>query len=450
MIGTISASELLKMHLERMHLELPKPHFHVLKPSWLTITSWPLIDWTLAGILWRSCGGLLLLIIAASIIPGRLHTLCGRILRWPVLVLTAVTILSELIVYIMVRLFIKMAEKIFTTGKHRQLRTSLEKASSYDEWLQVAKKLDASQGRDKWQNAIDDDTSYTYNWAFINELMMDMRQARKTGDVILALVVLQECTRKNVGGIMNEHLFSYTNSGEPKMIVKEFLEEVVKTLKWLTEIASSGTDTDNAKDDEALASSARKDQETKKHNKNLVQAVLEHTHVIEHVVGFVGGPVQWAIHAATGLGGNPKGIDRLEDSASETEKPRAVDPNDKLLQQQQREQIKTFLKRARASYGRTALCLSGGAMMGCYHFGHVKALLDEGVLPHIISGTSAGSVVAAVLCTRSDEEIERDLKPEILAGKLTCFARSWPARALNLYEQGCLFDQKDWLELIEW
>lgn len=89
-------------------------------------------------------------------------------------------------------------------------------------------------------------------------------------------------------------------------------------------------------------------------------------------------------------------------------------------------------------------------MMGCYHFGHVRALLDEGVLPHIISGTSAGSVIAATICTRTDEEIRRDMIPEVLANKLTCFARSWPDRFKNVYHNGCLFEQQDWLDLIKW
>ena len=48
-----------------------------------------------------------------------------------------------------------------------------------------------------------------------------------------------------------------------------------------------------------------------------------------------------------------------------------------------REKIKNFLKRARAAYGRTALCLSGGAMMGNYHFGVIKALLEEDCLPDV-------------------------------------------------------------------
>jgi hypothetical protein len=38
--------------------------------------------------------------------------------------------------------------------------------------------------------------------------------------------------------------------------------------------------------------------------------------------------------------------------------------------------------------------------MGHYHWGVVHALLHEDLLPNIISGTSAGAVVASFICTR--------------------------------------------------
>ncbi|KAK4180944.1 putative lipase [Triangularia setosa] len=60
---------------------------------------------------------------------------------------------------------------------------------------------------------------------------------------------------------------------------------------------------------------------------------------------------------------------------------------------------------ARQSFGRSALLLSGGATFGMSHIGVLKALYESRLLPRIISGASAGSIVCAVLCTRKDEEI---------------------------------------------
>ena len=51
-----------------------------------------------------------------------------------------------------------------------------------------------------------------------------------------ALAVIQQSTRgPNAGGIMSSDLFSYSNTGEPKRIVKDFLQEVITTLPWITE-----------------------------------------------------------------------------------------------------------------------------------------------------------------------------------------------------------------------
>jgi len=57
------------------------------------------------------------------------------------------------------------------------------------------------------------------------------------------------------------------------------------------------------------------------------------------------------------------------------------------------EEKRTFLKSIYKNYGRSALCLSGGAGFGYYHLGVVRALLQAGVLPTVITGTSAGALM---------------------------------------------------------
>lgn len=72
-----------------------------------------------------------------------------------------------------------------------------------------------------------------------------------------------------------------------------------------------------------------------------------------------------------------------------------------------------FYRHTSKNLGASALCLSGGASFGYYHFGVVRALVDEGLLPRIIAGTSAGAIVAAFACTRTDEELKEMLKGEL-------------------------------------
>jgi Domain of unknown function (DUF3336) len=99
-------------------------------------------------------------------------------------------------VYIVIRLFIRIAEHLIARPKHRKLRRKMERSRSYPEWYQYAAELDQSQKRDRWLNQMDDQTSKRYNWDFIRELIKDMQRARSTEDPILALAVLQQCTRK--------------------------------------------------------------------------------------------------------------------------------------------------------------------------------------------------------------------------------------------------------------
>ncbi|KAF7597253.1 hypothetical protein BBP40_008095 [Aspergillus hancockii] len=67
------------------------------------------------------------------------------------------------------------------------------------------------------------------------------------------------------------------------------------------------------------------------------------------------------------------------------------------------------VKAARQAFGRSALLFSGGATFGMNHIGVLKALWQAKLLPRIISGASAGSIVCAVFCTRTDDEL-----PELL------------------------------------
>ncbi len=70
-----------------------------------------------------------------------------------------------------------------------------------------------------------------------------------------------------------------------------------------------------------------------------------------------------------------------------------------------------FFYRANICFGRSALMLSGGGVLGFYHLGVVKTLLDQGLLPRVISGSSAGSLVAGTLGTRTDKELQRFYDP---------------------------------------
>lgn len=64
-----------------------------------------------------------------------------------------------------------------------------------------------------------------------------------------------------------------------------------------------------------------------------------------------------------------------------------------------------FFHRASICFGRSALMLSGGGQIGNFHMGVLKALFEEDLLPKVISGSSAGSIYAALVGTYTDEEL---------------------------------------------
>jgi len=108
----------------------------------------------------------------------------------------------------------------------------------------------------------------------------------------------------------------------------------------------------------------------------------------------------------------------------------------------------TFLNETRHAYGRTALVLSGGAAMGVHHLGVVKALLDQGMLPMVVSGTSAGSIVAALVGIHRDEELRRIFTPNGIVHPMTgehirfqFFREDGPLAVLRRFRQsGVLHD----------
>jgi TAG lipase/steryl ester hydrolase/phospholipase A2/LPA acyltransferase len=88
--------------------------------------------------------------------------------------------------------------------------------------------------------------------------------------------------------------------------------------------------------------------------------------------------------------------------------------------------------------------LSGGGTFGMNHIGVVKSLWDAHLLPRIISGASAGSIVSAVLCTKTDEEVP-ELLEEFCYGDLDVFdtaegSESIVRKVVRLCTTGSLFD----------
>ena len=64
-----------------------------------------------------------------------------------------------------------------------------------------------------------------------------------------------------------------------------------------------------------------------------------------------------------------------------------------------------FFHRASHCFGRTALMLSGGAALGNFHLGVLKTLVEQNLVPKVISGASAGSIFAAMIGTNTRDRL---------------------------------------------
>ncbi|KAI8808887.1 hypothetical protein BJ742DRAFT_677540 [Cladochytrium replicatum] len=102
-----------------------------------------------------------------------------------------------------------------------------------------------------------------------------------------------------------------------------------------------------------------------------------------------------------------------------------------------------FFYNCQRAFGRTALLLSGGATLGLAHIGVAKTLFENKLLPRIVSGSSVGSMIAAAICTHTDDQL-----PELLMGKnlnLDVFERpgehrNWFLRIARMMKFGVVFD----------
>ncbi|KAI8062118.1 acyl transferase/acyl hydrolase/lysophospholipase [Gongronella butleri] len=101
------------------------------------------------------------------------------------------------------------------------------------------------------------------------------------------------------------------------------------------------------------------------------------------------------------------------------------------------------------NYGRSALCLSGGAGFGYFHLGPLRALLDRQLLPPIVTGTSAGSLLGALVCTRTNEELAQVLVPG-LAQRIRIAQDSWYQKLKRYATTGALFDAEHWCREAMW
>lgn len=197
----------------------------------------------------------------------------------------------------------------------RHLKRQQNNATSQDEWMDLAERIDNIQGNDVWRSNPD---CQLYERERISARIDEFVHLMRRRDIFELMFVLRGGIGRNKFGLLHEGLFSKAMAGS-KVLVETYHNVVCAALDFVCDV-----------------------------------------------------PV------------NPG---------------EASIPTDARL---------AFFNETRHSYGRTALLLSGGAALGFYHVGVVKTLLKNKLMPRVLGGSSAGSIVCAMVGTRTDEECERD------------------------------------------
>jgi NTE family protein len=130
----------------------------------------------------------------------------------------------------------------------------------------------------------------------------------------------------------------------------------------------------------------------------------------EGIHGNTGGMGRPAVYARAKFGTKDLITNYIAELADAIDQTARVDdasmsPRDKLA----------LFRRLSVCFGRSALMLSGAGALGPFHVGVAKALLEQGLLPAVISGSSAGSFVAAVIGTHDEATLRAAMQPAQIA-----------------------------------
>lgn len=96
----------------------------------------------------------------------------------------------------------------------------------------------------------------------------------------------------------------------------------------------------------------------------------------------------------------------------------------------------------------SGLVLTGGGAIGLFHIGVVQTLFQKGLLPKYITGSSVGSIIAAVVACKSKDELKSFINS--LHHKPLCFFEDktlWEA-ILSWKQRGYIYDGKRLIFLI--
>ncbi|GJQ12040.1 hypothetical protein GpartN1_g5508.t1 [Galdieria partita] len=236
-----------------------------------------------------------------------------------------------------------------------ELYQVLNKASTYMEWYNSAQLLDRLEGNDEWKYREEESISFCCDIQLLRNRLIELGILYRENDIRRLVFVVRAGLQRRFAGLCHPDLHKYSHVG-----TKVIVEDYVHVIAWLLEYLST---VDFANVSQCV--------ETKQVTEGEFRQSFSSTPLFDSIrKGF---PTE--------------------------------DRNQKKKEEVALQQKLSVFNEMRHSYGRTALLLSGGAKMGLYHLGVAKALLDQRLLPRVISGSSAGAIIASFIGIFRDDEL---------------------------------------------
>ena len=193
----------------------------------------------------------------------------------------------------------------------------MNNATSFDQWQNIALRLDEHLGNDIWRKS---HPNKLYDFKLIDDRLCAMQDSMGDRDSDTLISLLRAGLVRNLGNITSLKLFNQAFGGT-KILIDEYVTQTALAIEYLSSLSTSPS-----------------------------------------------GETNWT-------------------------------PQAKM----------DFMHDTRLAFGSTSLVLQGGAIFGLSHFGVVKALHLQGLLPRIITGTATGALIAALVCVHDDRELSQFL-----------------------------------------
>ena len=285
----------------------------------------------------------------------------------------------------------------------RDAVAKLENATTYDEYVTYATLLDAfpadlGEGGQAWRDDAEGGASGdAYDDALVRMYESVCRAARESRDANALGLALRTVLHRNFAGVDRVSRLKHARFGT-KRSAEAFVAELSKSVAFLGAVGEDEVDAfqkdddDGHSDDDRAASSSKNSGPETRSSSNAKS-----------------NPARSRLRSLERVSAEVKDTLRL---VSETHR----------------------------SLGRTALCLSGGGALAMYHFGVIKTLLEQGLLPQVISGTSGGSIVAAFVSMFPEEELLKTIRSDLSSRHgARWFPPPWKM-ALHFAKKGTLMD----------